>query len=68
MKTAAAWAIAFIAKHNEDLAQKVVDIDGVDYLVACVQEPEIKLKRIAAGCLSEICKHNESLARKVVEA
>ena len=36
VKTAAAWAIAFIAKHNEDLADQVVAVDGVDYLVACV--------------------------------
>jgi len=31
-----------------------------------VQEPEIKLKRIAAGCLSEIAKHSKDLAAVVV--
>ena len=36
VKTAAAWAIAYIAKHSEELAQKVVDVDGVGYLVSCV--------------------------------
>jgi ABC-type enterobactin transport system permease subunit len=36
VKTAAAWAIAFIAKHSEDLARHVVDAKGVEYLVACV--------------------------------
>ena len=36
VKTAAAWAIAFIAKHSEELAKYVVDEKGVEYLVACV--------------------------------
>jgi len=36
VKTAAAWAIAFIAKHSEELARHVVDAKGVEYLVACV--------------------------------
>lgn len=36
VKTAAAWAIAFIAKHSEELANHVVDNNGVEMLVACV--------------------------------
>jgi hypothetical protein len=62
VKEAAAWAIAYIAKHNQELAKEVIHAKAVSLLVLCVQEPELTLKRIAATALAEIAKHQEELA------
>ena len=67
MKEAAALALSCIAKHNQELAQAVVDAGAIGLLVMCVQEPELTLKRISATALSEIAKHGEELAEAVVE-
>ena len=58
MKEAAAWALGYIARHNGELAQSVVDSGAVPLLVLCIQEPELSLKRIAASALSDISKHS----------
>ena len=68
VKEAAAWALGYIARHNGELAQTVVDAGAVPLLVLCVQEPELTLKRIAASALSDICKHSPELAQTVVDA
>lgn len=67
MKKNAAWALSYIAKHNEELAGHVYNAGAVPLLVLCIQEPEDDLKKIAASALSEICKHGPELAHKVVE-
>ena len=38
VKEAAAWALGYIARHNGELAQTVVDAGAVPLLVLCVQE------------------------------
>ena len=58
VKEAAAWALGYIARHNAELSQAVVDAGAVPLLVLCIQEPELSLKRIAASALSDICKHS----------
>jgi Armadillo/beta-catenin-like repeat len=58
----------YIARHNAELAQAVVDAGAVPLLVLCVQEPELSLKRIAASALSDISKHSPELAQTVVDA
>merc|ERR1712134_68246 len=68
VKEAAAWALGYIARHNDELAQAVVDAGAVPLLVLCIQEPELSLKRIAASALSDICKHSPELAQTVVDA
>ena len=68
VKEAAAWALGYIARHNAELSQSVVDAGAVPLLVLCIQEPEISLKRIAASALSDICKHSPELAQTVVDA
>lgn len=68
VREAAAWAIGYIAQHNSDLAQAVVEAGSVGLLVLCLQEPEISLKRISASALSDICKHSPELAQAVVDA
>ena len=67
MKESAAWALGYIARHNGELAQTVVDAGAVPLLVLCIQEPELTLKRIAASALSDICKHSPELAQSVVD-
>lgn len=37
MKEAAAWALGYIARHNTELAQAVVDAGAVPLLVLCIQ-------------------------------
>lgn len=59
---------SYIARHNAELAQAVVDAGAVPLLVLCVQEPELSLKRIAASALSDISKHSPELAQTVVDA
>lgn len=61
-------SIRYIARHNAELAQAVVDAGAVPLLVLCVQEPELSLKRIAASALSDISKHSPELAQTVVDA
>ena len=62
VKENAAWALSYIARHNEDLANAVIEAGAVPLLVLCIQEPEINLKKISASALSEICKHNAEMA------
>ena len=62
MKEAAAWALGYIARHNAELAQSVVDSGAVPLLVLCIQEPELSLKRIAASALSDISKHSPGMS------
>lgn len=37
VKEAAAWALGYIARHNAELAQAVVDAGAVPLLVLCIQ-------------------------------
>ena len=68
VKEAASWALGYVARHNEDLAQFVVEAGAVPLLVLCVQEPEVTLKCVAASALSDIAKHTPELAQMVVDA
>lgn len=63
VKEAAAWALSYIAKHNGELAQAVVNEGAISALVLCVQEPEISLKRVACSALSYICSHSAEVPR-----
>jgi HEAT repeat protein len=58
VKEAAAWALGYIARHNGELSQAVVDAGAIPLLVLCVQEPELSLRRIAASALSDVSKHS----------
>lgn len=37
VKEGAAWALGYIAAHNAELAQQVIDASAVPLLVLCVQ-------------------------------
>ncbi|CAJ1442488.1 unnamed protein product, partial [Effrenium voratum] len=68
VKEAAAWALGYIAKHSQELAQSVVDAGAVPLLVLAFQEPDLTLKRISASALSDVAKHSPELAQLVVDA
>lgn len=68
VKENAAWAIGYIARHNQELAQRCLDAGAVPLLTLCLQEPELTLKQIAANALSDIAKHNVDLAQSVIDA
>ena len=68
VKEAASWALGYVARHNAELAQYVVEAGAVPLLVLCVQEPEVTLKSVAASALSDIAKHTPELAQMVVDA
>ena len=68
VKEAAAWALGYVARHNGELAQYVVEAGAIPLLVLCVQEPEVTLKSVAASALSDIAKHSPELAQMVVDA
>lgn len=68
MKENAAWALGYIARHNANLAQSVVDTGALPLLVLCLQEPEITLRQIGASAVSDIAKHTVELAQSVVDA
>lgn len=68
VKENAAWAVGYIARHNQELAQQCVDAGAVPLLTLCVQEPELNLKQIATNALSDIAKHNVDLAQSIIDA
>lgn len=68
MKEGAAWALGYIARHNQALAQSVVDAGAIPLLVLCLQEPELSLKQISANVLVDIAKHSVELAQFVVDS
>ena len=68
VKSAAVWALGYIAKHNEKLASKVVnDNKAISYLILCLQEPEIHIKRITIQTITYIAKHNQELTTRVTD-
>ena len=68
LSQAAGWALGYVARHNDELAQYVVEAGAVPLLVLCLQEPEVTLKCVAASALSDIAKHTPELAQMVVDA
>ncbi|XP_025152679.1 sperm-associated antigen 6 isoform X1 [Harpegnathos saltator] len=68
VKEAAVWALGYIARHDKNLAQLVVDAGAASLLVLCLQEPELYIKQISASAISDICKHSVELAQALVDA
>ena len=40
-KEAAAWALGYIANHNNELEGQVVEAGAIENLILCLQEPGI---------------------------
>merc|ERR1712094_54260 len=68
VKEASAWALGYIARHTNELAQTVVDAGAVSLLAKDISHIDAPLKRQVCSCLSQIAKHSVDLAEVVVEA
>ena len=49
------------------MAEQVKAANAVKPLVDCLNEEDVKLKRVVSSALTEIARHNKELARKVVD-
>ena len=67
LREQAAEALGFVARHNLNLAQCVIDAGASLLLLHCLREPESSLKRTAVLTLGEICKHTPELAQTIVD-
>jgi 3-methyladenine DNA glycosylase AlkD len=65
LKKVAASALAHICSHSPELAQAVVDAEGIPDIAPLIENS--KVKRQACACLSHIAKHSVELAELVVE-
>lgn len=59
--------MGYIAKHNKELAQTVIDAGAIPSIVLCLQEPEVNMKQVAASVLADISKHSMQLAQHVAD-
>lgn len=57
-----------IAKHSPELALIVVDNDGLQTIVECLEDFDPQVKEAAAWALGYIARHNKSLAQTAVDA
>ena len=58
-----------IVKHNAELANKVINTQGVlNALVSCMGNQDWEVRQQACGCLAGIAKHTEALAQRLVNA
>lgn len=67
-KKAALFVLRAIAKHSPELALIVVDNDGLQTIVECLEDFDPQVKEAAAWALGYIARHNKSLAQTAVEA
>jgi hypothetical protein len=75
VKEAAAYGLDYIARHASgisknhyltisDLAQRIVDHQGIEPLLLCAQEPELSLKQVAVCAVTDIVKHTPEVLRQ----
>ncbi|KAL0484954.1 HEAT repeat-containing protein [Acrasis kona] len=65
LKRIAVQALAHICSHSQELAQAVVDAEGIPDIAPLIENS--KVKKQACSCLSHIAKHSVELAELVVE-
>jgi len=68
LKRAAINALSEIAKHNEELAQVIVDGRAIHYLKNLMSFNDSTVKKNVCFALAQIAKHNQDLASAVVDA
>ncbi|KAI3431614.1 hypothetical protein D9Q98_004663 [Chlorella vulgaris] len=68
-KEAAAWTLAHLAAHSQDLAVAVVGAGALPILLGCLNgsAADSVVRRVAASTLADITAHSDSLAAQVVE-
>jgi hypothetical protein len=66
---AAAWTLAHLAAHSQDLAVAVVGAGALPILLGCLNgsAADSVVRRVAASTLADITAHSDSLAAQVVE-
>lgn len=77
----AAWVLAHVVSHSQELAERVCAAGALQVLVACLgpapsaatstsagQSADAAVKRVAASALGDISGYSTELAAKVVEA
>lgn len=57
-----------IAKHSPELALIVVDNNGLETIIECLEDFDPEVKEAAAWALGYIARHNKSLAQTAVDA
>lgn len=67
-KKAALFVLRAIAKHSPELALIVVDHDGLETIIECLEDFDPEVKEAAAWALGYIARHNKSLAQTAVDA
>jgi hypothetical protein len=67
-KQAACFVISSIAKHNKDLAAKVVEGGSIKFLVSCLEEYDPSLKQYAAWAMKNIAENSLELAVEIERA
>lgn len=67
-KKAALFVLRAIAKHSPELALIVIDHDGLETIIECLEDFDPEVKEAAAWALGYIARHNKSLAQTAVDA
>lgn len=68
VKESAVWALGYIAKHTDELAELITrEENAIDYLILCLQEPDTRIKSLAVQTLSNIAKHSRERANSVCQ-
>ncbi|KYN11587.1 Sperm-associated antigen 6 [Trachymyrmex cornetzi] len=67
-KKAALFILRAIAKHSPELALIVVQNDGLQTIVKCLEDFDPGIKEAAAWALGYIARHNKNLAQAAVDA
>ena len=68
MRDIACQALGSIAKHDEELASRLVHLGTINCLVTALHEPEISIKSSAAQCLADIVNHSSELSHVAVDS
>ncbi|CAL7941186.1 unnamed protein product [Xylocopa violacea] len=67
-KKAALLVLRAIARHSSELASMVIQSNGLDTIIICLEDFDSGVKEAAAWALGYIARHNKNLAQTVVDA
>ena len=68
LKRAALMAIRSVVKHSPELAKAVIDLGGLEQIVASLEEFDPSVKEGCAWVLGYIARHDQKLAYQVIAA
>lgn len=67
-KRAALFVIRAIAKHSAELASIIIQNNGLDIILLCLEDFDSGVKEAAVWALGYIARHNKNLAQSIVDA